>query len=207
MNTLNSLSSNALVHLIFKYPDGKRVWFCRTDRKRDDQTGQWHTFPIADDDASQSKSMTFEIGLICQRRWRDELGQHWRMALEPYGNFVDEQSSGEVSQWQHIDYFIMTDEVSDTGFLIRAVHTPQGKQFCLKFEHPDLQQQSIFVPFEAGPEACITKAREMHFLDLEPPKPNPLRAEREAEAQRQAQRQAQRDSNTRFGRLRPGDLR
>jgi hypothetical protein len=73
--------------------------------------------------------------------------------------------------------------------------------FCLKFDHPDLAEQSIFVPLEAGPAAAVEKARQMHFLDVEKPKPSPQLAERES-ATREARQQEQIQQ---VGILRPGD--
>jgi hypothetical protein len=171
------------------------------DRRQHPTTMVWSTLPLIDDDARHSVPMTYEFAVTARRRWREELNFNFHIALEQHSEFIDEEDVAPVLPWNHRDHFVWVDAAADLGYTIRAVHTPQGKMFCLRFENPNLQAQSVFVPLEDGPEACVVKAREMHFLELEPPKPSPFRAAREADAQRQAQREVDKPCVN----LRPGD--
>lgn len=202
MSALSNLDRNKLVHLIF-LQNGQRVWFARTDRREDPITKRWTIIPIADTDARGSRPVTLEFALICQRRWRDELHLNVRIAFGPHEQFIDTDEPKPAPVWKHIDHFIHTDPEETEGFPVRAVCTPEGKMFCLRFDHPDLAEQSIFVPLEAGPAAAVQKAKEMHFLDVEKPKPSPFRAQREAAA-RDAVEQQEVEIH---GRRRPGDCR
>ena len=85
------LSADRLVHVVFLYPDGHRVWFNHTDRRQDARTFVWVTVPIADDDPRQSKPMRYDMALHAVKRWREELHLNARIALEANGAFIDDE--------------------------------------------------------------------------------------------------------------------
>jgi hypothetical protein len=205
MNTLNTLSADRLVHLIFEQ-NGQRTFFNRTDRKRDDGTGIWYTIPVVGTEARESNPMTLEMALISQRRWK-AIGIECRFVLEPNGPLVDAGPKSEDSlPWPHADVLVTCDEQGNLFdsidapcvFLIRAVNTPQGKMFCLRSDHPSLAEPSVFATLEEGPEHCVEKARSLGFRHK--PIVNPYLESRRIEAERRGTR-----SQRPVQYIRPGD--
>jgi hypothetical protein len=208
MSSLNTLSADRLVHVIIEQ-NGKRTWFHHTDRRRDDRTGQFHTLPIVDDDPRGSSSMSLAMALVSQRRWR-ELGIECRLCLEPNGPYIDpDPKATEALPWPHKNALISVDEqgnILDSPdapcvYLVRAVNTPNGPMFCLRFEAGVLQNQAQFSTLQEGPEIAVRRAIEKGYNRLEKPQPNPYVEIRRREAERRAAEQATRLPNN----LRPGD--
>jgi hypothetical protein len=197
------VARETLVHLIHVQLSGQRIWQCGLDRQQNPTTKQWFVVPLFDDDPRQSKPLPLERAIICKRRWLDDLKLHVHLSLHPFGPFIDDEPEAKRPMWEHRDFFVLTDELNATGFYVRAVHTPAGPAFCLKFTNPLLEAQSIITPLSDGPEGPIRKARERHFLDIEPPQPSPFRAQREFAAREAAEQQ---DIQVQ-GRVRPGDRR
>ena len=212
MNTLNTLSSGTLVHLVFEQ-NGKRSWFNRTDRKYDQKTGVWSTVPLVGTEPRESVPMRLDWAIVAQKRWREELGFIFRITLEANQTspFVDPDPNGApTSRWQHVNYDVTCDvdgrpsESPDApyAYKVLAVHSVRGKEFVLKFETPILQNQAQFATLDEGPEAPVWKAYERGYCKIEPPKVNPHLEARRREAARVAAQQVSRIPN-----LRPGDRR
>lgn len=87
---MNDISADRLVHVVFLFPDGRRVWFSHTDRRQHPKTFQWITQPIADDDPRKSRPMRYDVAFMAAKRWREEFGYNVRLALEQFGEFIDE---------------------------------------------------------------------------------------------------------------------
>jgi hypothetical protein len=192
------------VHIVYVQPSGERIWQSRIDRKQDPITKTISVIPLFDDDPHQSHPLPLETALICKRRWLDELKLNCRLALHQHGEFIDDEPETKVAPvWEHRDFFILTDEINETGYLVRAVCTPEGKMFCLKFQNPLLENQSVLTRLEDGPEGPIRKARELHFLDIELPQVSPFKAQHEAAAREAAEQQHIQIN----GRVRPGSCR
>jgi hypothetical protein len=209
VSSLNSLSSNTLVHLVFEQ-NGKRFWFNRTDRKYDAATGVWMTIPVIGSEPRESNPVTLEMAVVCQRRWR-ETGIECRIAKEANGPYIDDPDpkNDQVLARPHKDVFITVDEQGNLFdsldapcvYLVRAVNTVNGPMFCLRFENPILQHQAQFSSLEEGPEVAVQRAIGRGYTKFELPKPNPY-----LEARRQeAQRAGEHATNARFTNLRPGD--
>lgn len=202
--SLDTLARDRLVHLVITLRDGRRAWQAGVERQENPTTKQSFTAPRWNDDPHMSRPLPLEMAIICQRRWKQELNLLCRLSLEPYSEFIDEAPQRECIPWQHVDHFVHVDPEETIGFWVRAVNTPQGKQFCLRFENPDLAEQSVFVDLSEGPAGCVEKARRLGFLpNFEAPKPSPFRAQREAAARQAAEEQQVKD----LGRVRPGSCR
>ena len=198
MSSLNTLSSNALVHLVFEQ-NGKRSWFNRTDRTFNAATGVWTTIPVIGSEPSESNPVTLEMAVVCQRRWR-ELGIGCRIAKETNGPYLDDPDprTNDVPTSPHRDVFITVDEQGNLFdsldapcvYFVRAVNTVNGPMFCLRFENSLLREQAQFSTLREGPEVAIERAIARGYNKIEPPRPNPFLEARRQEAQRQAQRAA-----------------
>lgn len=210
MDTLNTVSSDCLVHVVFE-ENGKRRWFHHTDRRYDAGSGRWTTTPVVDDDPRGSSPMKLSFAVIAQSRWKD-IGIECRFALEPNGPFIDPDLKSDIAvSWPHVDALVTVDadgnlvDSPDAShvYRVRAVRTTEGPKFCLRFENPILQNQSQFSTLAEGPEVAVRRAIDRGYTKLEKPQVNPWLEKRQQEAQRQAQRVA----NARFANLRPGDRR
>lgn len=207
MSSLNTLSSSTPVHLVFEQ-NGKRSWFNRTDRTYDKKTGAWVTIPVIGTEPQESNSMTLEMAVICQRRWR-ELGIECRIAKETNGTYIDEGTvSPSSALWEFRDYLVTCTPEGEPldgldapyCLMVRAVNTPNGRQFCLRALNPSLRQPSVFSSFEEGPEHCVAKAWDLGYRGY------PVVANPEIERRRvDAEIKAQRAANARFANIRPGD--
>jgi hypothetical protein len=207
---MNAVSAGTLVHLIFIDPTShKKSWFVRTDR-RQTVSKVYQTWPLVDDDPRQSKPVTYDFAIVAQRRWREELNLVFRLSLEPNGKFIDEEIiPPPTGPWPHQDALVTVDAEGNLFdspdathvFLVRAVRTPQGPMFCLRFETGILQNQSQYSTIQEGPEGAVRKAIERGFTKIERPRPNPYLESRRREAERQAAQQA----GQKIPNLRPGD--
>lgn len=86
---LSGLNADTKIHLVFKLRDGRKAWHCGTDRQQHPQTFVWMTLPKLDLDAAASVPMRLDYAVIAARNWRD-LGYNVRLALEPNGEFIDD---------------------------------------------------------------------------------------------------------------------
>ena len=206
------IDKSRMVHVVFLNPNGSRSYFVKTDRRFDRSTGQSTTWPLVDTDPRNSVSMTYELAQISKRLWSNHpFNLNVRLALEagPKVEFIDESSAMPSSvPWEFRDYLITcTVEGQPLDGLdapyclqVRAVTTPQGRQFCLRAENPNLNQPSVFSTFEEGPEHCVAKAWDLGFRGY-PVVVNPMIEQKRQESARQAQQAA----NARFANVRPGD--
>jgi len=189
----DNLAADRLVHVIIEQ-NGKRTWFNRTDRVQDHKTRRWFTVPVVDPEPSGSKPMRHDLALVAQHRWRDELNLVVRLALEPNGPYIDELPTMSLLPWKHQNYLVTVDRDgrpldsldAPCVYDVIATHTPSGRMFVLRFNHPDLQNQPVFSTFEEGPEVAVARAFEKGYTKLEPPQPNPYLEARRQEAARQA---------------------
>jgi hypothetical protein len=209
MPSLTSLSKTTRVHLVFLNPDGSRVFFVRTDQRLNSKKGVYETWPLANTDPHQSRPMALEMAVVAQSRFR-ALGLTVRMALDPNRDFIDQDTVvTPQGPWPHADVLVTVDEQGNLCdsldapcvYLVRAVFTPNGPRFCLRFENGLLQNQPIFVTVAEGPEVAVRIAIERGFTKLEKPLPNPYLERR----RQQAERQAAEATRPKF-RIRVGDL-
>jgi hypothetical protein len=84
------ITADRLVHVVFVLTNGNRIWFSHTDRRQHPRTFEWQTVPVADDDPRQSRPMRYDMALMAAKRWREEFHYSVRLALEQYGEFIDE---------------------------------------------------------------------------------------------------------------------
>jgi len=198
-----------MVHLVYVDPkSGQKGWFVRTDRRQNPTTKVWETWPLVDDDPRQSSAVPYEYASIARHDWREKLKLNFRIALEPLSDFIDDENTPSSSvAWEFRNYYITCRETGEPFdsldapcvLLVRAVNTPEGKQFCLRADEPSLAMPSVFVPFSEGPEAVVEKAWSLGFRYV--PIVNPSIEQRRREAEHQAQRAA----SARFANIRPGD--
>jgi hypothetical protein len=205
------IDKSRLVHVVFVNPDGKKMWFVKTDRRIDPKSGQAFTLPVIDDDPHNSVPMTFEYADVSKRLWSNppfNLNVRLALAAGPTAEFIDTgDEPSPTGSWEHRDHFVHCDETgalvdsldSSHVFLVRAVHTPEGKMFCLRADQPSLTHPSVFSTLAEGPRFCVEKCFALGFSHT--PQVNPHLEARRQEAQRQAQRAA----NARYANVRPGD--
>jgi hypothetical protein len=205
------IDKSRMVHVVFLNPDGKKMWFVKTDRRLDPKTGQALTFPVADDDPRYSVPMTFEYADVSKRLWSNppfNLNVRLSLAAGPAAEFIDEGSALSSFPWEFRDVFVTCRETGEPldGFdapfclKVRAVNTPEGRKFCLRADQPSLSAPSVFVPFEEGPEAVVEKAWSLGFRGYSVVV-NPAIERSRVEAEIKAQRAATAQPKN----IRPGD--
>jgi hypothetical protein len=139
--------------------------------------------------------ITYEFAIVAHRRWRDELGLNFRLALEPNGELIDENIvSRPAGPWPHEDVLVTVDaggNLFDSPnathvYLVRAVRTTEGPMFCLRFETAVLQHQAQFSTIAEGPQVAVERAIARGYHKLEKPRPNPHLQARQREAELRA---------------------
>lgn len=149
------------------------------------------------------KPVSLDFALDARARWR-QMGYDVYIVRDRYdtdfvGEDYDQPSTGQDNREP---VFVHT-VGGDFGYWVHAAVTPNdGRCWCLKFSNPTLAAQSVFA---ATPEATISKARDLGFLQIEPPQPSPIKAQQEAERRRIEQEQ--RNSSPVTFLIRPGDRR
>jgi hypothetical protein len=173
---MSDLSKNTPVHLINVSFKGDRAgWFCGTEqRQRDPKSSVLTLYPLVNDDPRESKSMSYELAIIAQRRFREELGILFRLALEQHGEFIDEAFTPANEEPDvRIPLLVCPDDLIplDLWFTIRPANTVFGRCWCCRPQDiPSLRESlgkidTIYGRPEESPEEVLERARR-HWKSL-----------------------------------------
>jgi len=192
----------SLVYLVSTSKGGRRCWFVNTDTRLN-KYKQPVQFPLFDDE--NSRQVSLEFALDAKERWLKEFGISCHIALEKFGNFVEEDR-GTVTPEQDLRQPQFVPFTNGLGLIVTPGNTTKGQAWFVKASdipvfkidgrHTAVESVSGATPIEAAQRAVDSWGQEILFRD-------PAQDERDEQARQQAQAAQQRNHTPRN--IRPGD--
>jgi hypothetical protein len=156
-----------LVHLIGLQQNAQRAFFIGEDQRIVNYRVVY--IPLFDSEAQNSKAVSLEFAREARNRWRDAFNIVAHVALTTDGEFVEDDVPTATSTGRDGRVPLKATLDGVTFYLVIPVRTPSdGACWCLRFDRPELANQTIF-----GPDAItvLRRAQDREILQFATPLP------------------------------------